>query len=193
MPPLFLAVSRCKHEALELLLAYEACPNIQDNLGNTPLHLAVAKRQPCYQCSYLLLKHHAISLVFNNTLQSPLSILNKISDKLQANGNKKPTTPIGASESQKEEHKTENCLDDNSNGSNWNYTFHFIHRVLIGDIFDKLSRANDKDEPLKCSTPNNSVVSNNNTSAMPQKQLKRFVFSLIDNSQFYSSNCNGIF
>ncbi len=43
------------------------------------MHLAVAKRVPCYECVYLLLKHHATSLVFNNNLQSPLSILYSLS------------------------------------------------------------------------------------------------------------------
>ncbi len=46
--------------------------------GNTPLHLAVAKKKPCYECVYLLLKYHATSLVFNNRLQSPTSILKLI-------------------------------------------------------------------------------------------------------------------
>ncbi len=104
-PPLFLAVSRCKHEALDLLLTYGACPNIQDPLGNTPLHLAVAKRQPCYQCSLLLLKNHATALAFNNTLQSPLSILNQISHAL--------LTDKANAETRKEEPNT-------SSASNWN-------------------------------------------------------------------------
>ncbi len=58
-PPLFLSVSRCNHVATDLLLTYGACPNIQDDMGNTPLHLATAKKVPCYECCYLLLKHHA--------------------------------------------------------------------------------------------------------------------------------------
>lgn len=78
LAPLFLAVSRCNHAATELLLTYDACPNIQDELGNTPLHLAVAKRQPCRQCVELLLKYHATSLVFNNRLQSPMNIISLV-------------------------------------------------------------------------------------------------------------------
>jgi len=57
--PLFLAVSRCNHAAVEMLLMYGACANVQDQMGNTPLHLAVARRQPCYECCFLLLKYHA--------------------------------------------------------------------------------------------------------------------------------------
>lgn len=78
LAPLFLSISRCNHAATELLLTYDACPNIQDELGNTPLHLAVAKRQPCKQCVELLLKYHATSLVFNNRLQSPMTIINMV-------------------------------------------------------------------------------------------------------------------
>lgn len=35
LPPLFLSVSKCNHEATELLLTYGACPNVQDDLGKT--------------------------------------------------------------------------------------------------------------------------------------------------------------
>lgn len=80
LAPLFLSISRCNHAATELLLTYDACPNIQDELGNTPLHLAVAKRQPCRQCVELLLKYHATSLVFNNRLQSPMNIISLVTN-----------------------------------------------------------------------------------------------------------------
>ncbi len=58
-PPLFIAVVRCNHAAIEMLLTFGACANVQDQMGNTPLHLATARRQPCYECCFLLLKYHA--------------------------------------------------------------------------------------------------------------------------------------
>lgn len=75
LPPLFLAISKCLHSSTELLLDYGACPNIQDEYGNTPLHLACAKKQTCELCIYLLLKYHACSSILNNLKQTPEKIL----------------------------------------------------------------------------------------------------------------------
>ena len=75
LPPLFLAISKCMHSASELLLEYGACPNIQDLLGNTPLHIACAKSKSCETCIFLLLKYHASSVVMNNIEHTPETIL----------------------------------------------------------------------------------------------------------------------
>lgn len=83
LPPLFLSISKCCHYATELLLEYNACPNIQDKYGNTPLHLACAKLKPCKECISLLIKYHASSLnVYNNLYQTPYSILKLNNDNL---------------------------------------------------------------------------------------------------------------
>ena len=82
LAPIFLAVSRCNHTAVELLLTYDACSNMQDDFGNTPLHLAVAKKpRPCRDCVYILLKHHATSHVYNNRLQTPLYVIELLTKK----------------------------------------------------------------------------------------------------------------
>ena len=84
LAPIFLSISRCNHSATELLLTYEACSNIQDEFGNTPLHLAIAKQpKPCHECIYILLKNHATSLVFNNKFQTPLYLIEFLSKKDQ--------------------------------------------------------------------------------------------------------------
>lgn len=75
LPPLFLSVSKCAHNATELLLEYGACPNIQDEFGNTAFHLAASKRDACKECIALLLKYHASSAVCNNLGYSVDTIL----------------------------------------------------------------------------------------------------------------------
>lgn len=116
--PLFLSVSRCNHAATELLLTYDACPNLQDELGNTPLHLAVAKRQPCHECVFLLLKYHATSLVFNNRLQTPLTIIRLVTtDQPPTNGDE--NTP-------------------NNNKQLWNYSLSSVYFKIIKELFKNL-------------------------------------------------------
>lgn len=113
--PLFLSVSKCNHSATELLLTYNACPNVQDEFGNAPLHLAVAKPEPCKECVHLLLKYHATSLVFNNKLQSPLSVLKLITQQ-------------------------QNKLNDPNeiNNLKWDYSLSSIQSSLIQDLFKNL-------------------------------------------------------
>ena len=82
LPPIFLSISKCNHSATELLLTYDACSNLQDEFGNTPLHLAIAKQAaPCQECMYILLKNHATSLVFNNRFQSPMDLIEMLNKK----------------------------------------------------------------------------------------------------------------
>jgi ankyrin repeat protein len=89
LAPMFLCVARCQHKALELLVEYGSCPNIQDQNGNTPLHLATAKaNSKCEQCIYLLMKSHGFILIKNNVDNTPVGILksnyliHKIYDKI---------------------------------------------------------------------------------------------------------------
>ena len=82
LPPIFLSISKCNHSAAELLLTYDACSNLQDEFGNTPLHFAIAKQAgPCRECIYILLKNHATSLVYNNKFQTPLDLIEMLTKK----------------------------------------------------------------------------------------------------------------
>lgn len=134
LPPIFLTVSKCNHAALELLLTYDACSNVQDELGNTPLHLAVAKRNPCYNCVYLLLKYHAISHAFNNKSQSPLSIIKLLvkNDIICKNNETNNVVYRGNSSSR----NADQAKSDNS--QTWNYSISSIHSSLINDLFKNL-------------------------------------------------------
>ncbi|CAF0909879.1 unnamed protein product, partial [Brachionus calyciflorus] len=109
LPPLFLSISKCNHQATELLLSYGACPNIQDSFGNTPLHLAVAKPDPCYECTYLLLKYHANSSLINNNFKNSIDILNQVVQSKKLDDKKK-----------------------------WDYSIQAVYSSLIQDLFKKL-------------------------------------------------------
>jgi hypothetical protein len=144
-PPLFLSISKCNHAATELLLTYGVCTNIKDNFGNTPLHLAVAKQPPCYECVYLLIKHHAKSLVINNNLQLPSDILNQLSN---INSNQ-ASLPVN------------NNNNNNNNKTNWDYSINTIHLNLIKDIFKTL-------ETLKNNQTNKLIEENENDQQQQQ-------------------------
>jgi len=146
-PPLFLSISKCNHAATELLLTYGVCTNIKDNFGNTPLHLAVAKQPPCYECVYLLIKHHAKSLVLNNNSQLPSDILNQLSNM---NSNQ-PSLPVN------------NNNNNNINKTNWDYSINTIHLNLIKDIFKTL-------ETLKNNQTNKLIEENENDHQQQQQQ-----------------------
>lgn len=140
LPPLFLSISKCNHSATELLLTYNACPNIQDEFGNTPLHLAVAKREPCRECVYLLLKNHATSLVYNNRLQSPLSVLKLVTESSKT-------------------------LEHDLKQTKWDYSISTVYSSLIQDLFKNLDLIGTSSKGL--SMPNNtesSAAINNNVS-----------------------------
>ena len=130
LPPLFLAVSKCNHAALELLLTYDACPNIQDEFGNTPLHLAVAKQQPCFECVYLLLKHHATSIVLNNQSKSPLDIIIKMTQEKQLNSKFMTRTKSKENETTEAQIK----IDPVS----WDFTISSVHSTLVSELFNNL-------------------------------------------------------
>lgn len=109
LPPLFLSISKCNHKATNLLLSYGACPNIQDCYNNSPLHVAAAKPNPCYECIYLLLKYHANCLLTNLNNVSPIQIFNQVI----------------------EEKKIEPTI-------NWDYTISSIYSRIINEIFRNL-------------------------------------------------------
>jgi hypothetical protein len=163
LSPIFLAVSKCNHQALELLLTYDACSNVQDDLGNTPLHLAVAKRKPCHQCVYLLLKYHAKSLVFNNRLQSPYSIINQLTKnnlieelnngesddktKLNENNLSNNSNVINKNSTLNNMNNascTANMLNNQTQSewhkdpSKWNYSIIYLHSLVIFELFENL-------------------------------------------------------
>jgi hypothetical protein len=128
LPPLFLSISKCNHAATELLLSFGACPNVQDTLGNTPLHLAVAKRQPCYECIFLLLKYHASSLVFNNKLQSPSFLIDIVLKKTALN-----SPLVNSQNNDMMNHNDHVQTNDSKNG--WNYNLNSVHSAIISELF----------------------------------------------------------
>lgn len=151
LPPLFLSISRCNHAATDLLLTYDACSNVQDDLGNTPLHLAVAKRQPCHDCVYLLLKYHATSLVFNNRLQSPITIIKLLAkdNYINLNNSSSNSTKINTNQNSDQEQisanttpteikTTETSVIVTNTSVAWNYSLSAIHSSLISELFKNL-------------------------------------------------------
>jgi hypothetical protein len=188
LSPIFLAVSKCNHQALELLLTYDACSNVQDDLGNTPLHLAVAKRKPCFQCVYLLLKYHAKSLVFNNRLQSPYSIINQLtkhnlieeleSNNLDAktnlndnnvNSNSNLTGKNNTLNNTNSSSCTPNILNSQTQAelqkdpSKWNYSIIYIHSLIIFELFENLDIiGNQTNIALNSNTHSTAHSSNDN-------------------------------
>ena len=115
LPPLFLAVSRCRHECVELLLQYDACTNVQDEMGNGPLHLALGQlthQRPCQTCLVLLLKNHASSRLVT-TASSPTR---RIASENNNNNNK-------------------NNQNQNQSG---NESILTIQSQLVGEIFAEL-------------------------------------------------------
>lgn len=109
LPPLFLSISKCNHQATELLLSYGACPNIQDCHDNSPLHLATAKPTPCYECIYLLLKYHANCHLLNLNRMTPIQILSQVVQEKNIEANTK-----------------------------WDYRMSSIYSRIIGEIFKNL-------------------------------------------------------
>jgi hypothetical protein len=125
--------------------------------------LAVAKKKPCYECVYLLLKYHATSIVFNNRLQSPASILKLIvasllssaaSDSSQkatvpSSHNSPPSTntpPLPNNNNNKTNslvnQDTVALSDSMSTHSSWNYSTSSIHSLIIAEIFAALDSSN---------------------------------------------------
>ena len=117
LPPIYLSISKCLHEHTEYLLKHRACPNIQDKYGNTPLHLAVAKQQPCYKCIYLLIKYHAKSNVLNWRHQTPDSILKQFIDGKNMK------------------------LTSSDTLNNWDFTLNSVYLNLFTDIFKEIDLA----------------------------------------------------
>lgn len=129
LPPLFLSISKCNHKATHLLLSYGACPNIQDCFNNSPLHVAAAKPNPCYECIYLLLKYHANCLLSNFNKVTPIQILNLVIEEKKI----EPTT-------------------------NWDCTISSIYARIINEIFrnlDLLSQYNIKNNSDLSQSPKN--------------------------------------
>jgi hypothetical protein len=150
LPPLYLAISRCNHEAVQLLLEHDACSNVQDPMGNAPLHLAVAKRPPCVECVYLLIKHHACSLVFNNRLQSPGQILRQLKQAepgffdLSSLKIKPKSKPNGATETNETTVAIGNELASKSRlkhiADAWNGSVNLLQAIVIRELFEPLNR-----------------------------------------------------
>ncbi|RMZ95462.1 serine threonine kinase, partial [Brachionus plicatilis] len=109
LPPLFLSISKCNHQATQLLLSYGACPNIQDNYDNSPLHVAAAKPNPCFECIYLLLKYHADCYLSNVNGATPAQLLNQV--------------------------MAEKKLEPSAQ---WDYSMGSIYSRIIGEIFKGL-------------------------------------------------------
>jgi hypothetical protein len=116
LPPIYLSISKCNHEYTEYLLKHQACPNVQDKYGNTPLHLAVAKQHPCYKCIYLLIKYHAKSNLFNSRNQTPRSILKQFI-------------------------YCKNLESSNEIIENWDYSISMVYSNLFTDIFKEIDLA----------------------------------------------------
>ncbi|XP_064631376.1 uncharacterized protein LOC135489776 isoform X2 [Lineus longissimus] len=57
LPPLFLAVANGNLVILRLLLKYGADPNLQDQHGCTPLHLAACKAFESWECARILIEY----------------------------------------------------------------------------------------------------------------------------------------
>jgi hypothetical protein len=57
LPPLFLAVANGNLVILRLLLKYSADPNLQDQHGCTPLHLAACKAFESWECARILIEY----------------------------------------------------------------------------------------------------------------------------------------
>ena len=152
------------HEATELLLEYGACPNTQDQLGNTPLHLACAKREACRECIYLLLKYHASSLILNNLSQSPSTILlnlkstiviNKIQLNLMNEIFKKSNKSISSIYS-----AYNNTISINVNNTSINHHNHHNHQH---------STSNHNHQPTNS---NSNITNNNNNNNSTQNHIK---------------------
>ena len=172
LPPLFLSVSRCFHEASELLLEYGACPNVQDQLGNTPLHLACAKREgACKECIYILLKYHASSLILNNLSQSPSTILfnlkstiiiNKIQLNLMNEIFKKSNKSISIYSSP----YNNNNISININNTSINHHNHYNHQhstTTASNHNNHQAPTNTNSNHIKASSYNNGNNSLTNT------------------------------
>lgn len=129
--------------------------------GNTPLHLAVAKRTPCYECVYLLLKHHATSLVFNNNLQSPLSIIQSLGLAQQTNqeADSKPSGALVTSAIDQQRSLAPNKpLDTNKKKSNTSSNTNATNSVILNSNISGINTTNNNSNTI-------SAISNNNSNS----------------------------
>lgn len=75
-PPIILATHRCNYDIVELLLQFNATPNIYNGKGETCLHIAT--NLGAVEIVRILLKYHANPNIVDNNLNTPLNIASHI-------------------------------------------------------------------------------------------------------------------
>lgn len=75
LAPIFLAIAIGDARVVQLLLRYGASPNIQDEYGVTPLHIATCQQRLSYTCIRLLLERGAKIEIPNKRGVRPLQLM----------------------------------------------------------------------------------------------------------------------